>query len=171
MSGTLLASLVRPSARHPHGGGLSFAVLRAAFTSARTFPPPRRSGLRLPTPVGHGRGLVTWPGCTGPGEGIDSAKRRLHRFRRGGSPRPSRFHLRLRSSMPGETTYSKVFCPFPGVNRPLHPSFTSFGRGSAMSAVYAFACHLTSIHNRRSDTFLTGGRSHTGKGVYLLFSS
>ena len=119
-----------------------------------TLPPPRRVGLRYPTPVGHGRGLASRPGCAGPGEGIDSARRRLHRFRRGGSPRPSRFRLRLRSSMPGETTYSKVFCPFPGVNRPLHPSFTSFGRGSAMSAVYAFACHRTSIHNRRSGSRL-----------------
>jgi hypothetical protein len=41
-----------------------------------------------------------------------------------------------------------------GVNRPLHPSFTSFGRGSAMSAVYAFACHRPSIHHRRSGSRL-----------------
>ena len=65
-----------------------------------TLPPPRRFGLRFPTPVGHGRGLAPRPGCACPGEGIDSARRRLHRFRRVSSPRPSRFRLRLRSSMP-----------------------------------------------------------------------
>ena len=94
------ASLARPPARHPHGGGLSFAVLQAALHPRNTLPPPRRAGLRFPTPVGHGRGLAARPGCAGPGESIDSARRRLHRFRRVSSPRPSRFRLRLRSSMP-----------------------------------------------------------------------
>ena len=83
-----------------------------------TLPPPRRVGLRFPPPVGHGRGLASRPGCAGPGEGIDSARRRLHRFRRGGSPRPSRFRLRLLSSMPGERRKTIVFCPLFGVNRP-----------------------------------------------------
>ena len=48
----------------------------------------------------------------------------------------------------------KVSARSRGVNRPLHPSFTSFGRGSAMSAVYAFACHRPSIHHRRSGSRL-----------------
>ena len=29
-------------------------------------PPPRRAGLRFPTPLGHGRGLVARPGCAKP---------------------------------------------------------------------------------------------------------
>ena len=37
-----------------------------------TLPPPRRVGLRFPTPVGHGRGLASRPGCAGPGEGVGS---------------------------------------------------------------------------------------------------
>ena len=37
-----------------------------------TLPPPRRVGLRCPTPVGHGRGLASRPGCAGPGEGVVS---------------------------------------------------------------------------------------------------
>ena len=90
--------------------GFRYAVRRAAFTSARTLPPPRRVGLRLPTPVGHGRGLAARPGYAVPGEGIDSARRRLHRFRRGGSPRPSRFRFHLRSSMPEERRWSNGFC-------------------------------------------------------------
>ena len=71
-----LASLARPPARHPHGGGLSCAVRRAALHQHGTSPPPRRSGLRFSSPVGHGRGLATRPGGTGPGEGTDSASLR-----------------------------------------------------------------------------------------------
>ena len=43
----------------------------------------------------------------------------------------------------------KVFARSRGVNRPLHPSFTSFGRGSAMSAVYATVCQRPCIHHLR----------------------
>ena len=57
------ASLARPPARHPLGGGLSFAVRRAALHPRGTLPPPRRVGLRCPTPVGHGRGLASRPSC------------------------------------------------------------------------------------------------------------
>ena len=31
-----------------------------------TLPPPRRVGLLCPTPVGHGRGLASRPGCADP---------------------------------------------------------------------------------------------------------
>jgi hypothetical protein len=58
--------LARPPARHPQGGGLSYAVRRAAFASARILPPPQRSDLRFPSPVGHGRGLTTRLGCAVP---------------------------------------------------------------------------------------------------------
>ena len=78
-------------------------------------PPSKHSP---PSPAGHGRGLASRPGCAVPGEGIDSARRRLHRFRRGGSPRPSRFRLRLLSSMPGERALPNVPAHFFGVNRP-----------------------------------------------------
>jgi hypothetical protein len=91
-----VASLARPPARHPQGGGLSCAVRRAAFASAPTLPPPQRSGLRYSPPVGHGRGLASRPDCAGPGEGIDSA--RCH-------PCP-------------ENGLLHKLCPFPGVNRP-----------------------------------------------------
>ena len=37
-----------------------------------TLPPPRRVGLRCPTPVGHGRGLASRTGCAVPGEGVAS---------------------------------------------------------------------------------------------------
>ena len=36
-----LASLARPPARHPHGGGLSCAVRRAALLPRSTLPPPQ----------------------------------------------------------------------------------------------------------------------------------
>ena len=75
--------------------GFRFAVLQAALHPRNTLPPPRRSVLRFPASVGHGRGLAARPGCAGPREGIDSARRRLHRFRRVASPRPSRFRFRL----------------------------------------------------------------------------
>ena len=54
----------------PAGGGLSFAVHRAALHPRSALPPPRRSGLRFSTPVGHGRGLASRPGCAAPGEGV-----------------------------------------------------------------------------------------------------
>ena len=59
-----------------------------------TLPPPRRVGLRFPTPVGHGRGLASRPGCAGPGEGV-------------GSP-----PLRPASPTPGKTP--QVSCRLPG---------------------------------------------------------
>ena len=93
--------------------GFRYAVRRAALHPRNTLPPSRRVGLRFPPSGGHGRGLATRPGCVGPGEGIDSARRRLHRFRRGVSPRPSRFRLRLRSSMPGERSIPNVSAHFP----------------------------------------------------------
>ena len=102
------ASLARPPARHPHGGGLSLAVLRAALHPRSTLPPPQRVGLRFPSSVGHGRGLAARPGWAVPGEGIYSARRRLQRFRRVASPRPSRLRLCLRSSMPGKRPNANV---------------------------------------------------------------
>ena len=57
--------------------GFRFAVLRAALHQHVTSPPPRRSGLRFPTPVGHGRGLASRPGCAVPGEGVGSPCLRL----------------------------------------------------------------------------------------------
>ena len=53
-----------------------------------------------------------------------------------------------------ENAPSKVFYPIPGVNRRLHPSLTLFGRGSAISAVYASACRRPSIHPCRSGSRL-----------------
>ena len=47
----------------PAGGGLSYADLQAALHPRSALPPPRRVGLRFPTPVGHGRGLAARPGC------------------------------------------------------------------------------------------------------------
>ena len=101
--------------------GLQPATRMVAGFRLPSFRPPcideahfRHRG--APTPVGHGRGLAARPGCAGPGESIDSARRRLHRFRRVGPPRPSRFRLRLRSSMPGERA-APIICLFPGVNR------------------------------------------------------
>ena len=86
----------RPASSPPlAGGGLAYAVLWAALHPRSNLPPPRRVGLRFPTPVGHGRGLASRPGCAGPGEGIDSARR---------------------SSMPGERA-APIICLFPGVNR------------------------------------------------------
>ena len=76
-----------------------------------------RSSIHHP-PVDHGRGLATRPGCADPRAGIDSASLRLHRFRRVSLPRPSRFRLRLRSSMPGERLIPPVSAQFIGVNRP-----------------------------------------------------
>ena len=46
--------------------GFRFAVLQAALHPRNTLPPPRRAGLRFPTPVGHGRGLASRPGCAAP---------------------------------------------------------------------------------------------------------
>ena len=57
--------------------GFRFAVLQAAFASARSIPPPQHSGLRFPSPVGHGRGLATRTGCAVPGEGVGSPCLRL----------------------------------------------------------------------------------------------
>ena len=72
-SGSSCPRVPRPaSSPPPAGGGLSFAVLQAALHPRSALPPPRRSGLRFPTPVGHGRGLASRPGCAGPGEGVGS---------------------------------------------------------------------------------------------------
>ena len=67
------ASRVRPPARHPSVAGFRYAVLRAALYPRSTLPPPRRVGLRFPTPVGHGRGLASRPGLSRSGG--------RHRFR------------------------------------------------------------------------------------------
>ena len=116
----------RPPARHPHGGGLSYAVLRAALHPRSTLPPPRRSGLRFPPPVGHGRDLANRPGCADPGEGIDFVSLHLHRFGRGDSPRSSRFRLRMRSSMPEELANSNVSADFSASTGPcIRPSLRS----------------------------------------------
>jgi hypothetical protein len=129
----------------PIGGGLSCVVRRAALHPRSTLPPPRRSGLRFSSPLGHGRGLASRPAAP---------VRRRHRFRQASSP-PVQAR-RLAATFPvspppafihaRRTVPPKCFCPFPGVNRCLHPSFTSFGRGSAMSAAYACACHRPSVY-------------------------
>ena len=46
--------------------GFRFAVLQAALHPRNTLPPPRRVGLRFPTPVGHGRGLASRTGSADP---------------------------------------------------------------------------------------------------------
>ena len=43
------------------------AIVRSVYTRS-SLQPPRRAGLRFPSPVGHGRGLATRPGCAVPGE-------------------------------------------------------------------------------------------------------
>ena len=70
-----------------------------------TLPPPRRSGLRYPPPVGHGRGLASRPGCTGPGEGVGSPWLHLATsgVRRYCSAPPTSARLRPASPTPGET--------------------------------------------------------------------
>ena len=87
-----LASLARPPARHPHGGGLSYAVHRAAFASALYFSATaaRRSPFSL-RPLPRSR-LGNPAGCAVPGEGIDSAR------------------CCGRSSMPGKRRQTIVFC-------------------------------------------------------------
>ena len=45
------------------GGRFVLAVLQAALHPRSPLPPPRRSGLRFPSPVGHGRGLASLSGC------------------------------------------------------------------------------------------------------------
>ena len=63
MDDPLPSCVPRPaSSPPPAGGGLSSAVLRAALHPRSALPPPRRVGLRFPTPIGHGRGLVSLPG-------------------------------------------------------------------------------------------------------------
>ena len=99
-----LASLARPPARHPHGGGLSFAVLQAALHPRSALPPPRRVGLRFPTPVGHGRGLASRPGCAVPGKGVGLPWLHLATsgVRRYFSAPPASARLRPASPTPGE---------------------------------------------------------------------
>ena len=41
------------------------AIVRSVYTRS-SLQPPRRAGLRFPSPVGHGRGLATRPGCAVP---------------------------------------------------------------------------------------------------------
>ena len=69
-----------------------------------TLPPPRRVGLRFPTPVGHGRGLASRPGCAGPGEGVGSPWLHLATsgVRRYCSAPPASARLRPASPTPGE---------------------------------------------------------------------
>ena len=67
-------------------------------------PPPRRVGFRCPTPVGHGRGLASRPGCAGPGEGVGSpwlhlATSGVRRYR---FAPPASARLRPASPTPGE---------------------------------------------------------------------
>jgi hypothetical protein len=76
----------------PAGGGLSYAVLRAALHQHTVFRHRGASVSVFTSPIGHGRGLATRPGCAVPGEGIDSARRCW------------------RSSMPGERRQVIVFC-------------------------------------------------------------
>jgi hypothetical protein len=57
---------ILPASRNDDGG--QQACNR--FFTRNALPPPRRSGLRFPPPVGHGRGLASRPGCAVPGEGV-----------------------------------------------------------------------------------------------------
>ena len=104
-SGSSCPRVPRPaSSPPPAGGGLSFAVLQAALHPRSALPPPRRSGLRFPTPVGHGRGLASRPGCAAPGEGVDSPWLHLATsgVRRYCSAPPASARLRPASPTPGE---------------------------------------------------------------------
>ena len=76
-SGHPLASLARPPARHPPVAGFRLPFVGPPLHQHAPCPPPRRSGLRFPTPVGHGRGLASRPGWAVPGEGVGSPCLRL----------------------------------------------------------------------------------------------
>ena len=147
-----LASLVRPSARHPtvagfrvpfvglpcireahfrHRGApvltcsLHFVRMWICYVRCLRFrlPPSKHSP---PSPVGHGRGLASRSGCAGPGEGIDSAGLRLHRFRRVVPPRPSRFRLRPAFIHARRTAAPNVFTHLPASTGPcIRPSLRS----------------------------------------------
>ena len=140
--------------------------------SARSLPPPRRSGLRFPSPVGHGRGLASRPGYAGPGEGIDSTRCCLHRFRRVGSPRPSRLRLRLRSSMPDVnaafTPWSSgsVGLRFVQQTRPLHKCLLC----GFCSSVQDFASSFLQIPPRGGHpcSWLTVGAHQPPFGTFIL---
>ena len=143
----------------PDCGGLSCAVRRAALHPRSTLPPPRRSGPYLQPslrsdvdllcplsalPLATVQAFTTFARRPRSRLGIPVRLRRSggrHRFRRSSSPpvqaRRSAATFPV-SSAPSvhpcpENGGTKCFYPFTGVNRPLHPSFTSFGRGSAVS--------------------------------------
>ena len=113
-----LASLVRPPAGHPQVAGFRYVVLRATLNPRSTLPPPRRSGLRFPAPVGHGRGLASSPAAPVRGKASiplvfvsTGSGASFHRDLPG-------FACAQRSSMPGERASSNASALSPSSTGP-----------------------------------------------------
>ena len=157
------ASLVRPPARHPHGGGLSFcrpsgrpaSTKHTSATAARRSPVPyaRRPRSRLGSPSrlrrsgGRRRLALASPGFTharGTGE-----TQLLPPPRQPAAARVARDSLCLPpfAAVPNQAglLQTNIAAISIGVNR-LPSSFALLGRGFTMPAVCANACHRPSIH-------------------------
>ena len=156
-----LASLVRPPARHLPVAGFRYAVRRAALhprknpsaTAVRRSPVPcaRRPRSRLGIPA-----RLRWSGGR-------------HRFRQASSlpfqarrsPRPSRFRLCLRSSMPGETSLVESFLhnqsastgPASFLAEPDHASSFSIPRYCSKKPPPRLKCQPRSRPDRRHASF------------------
>ena len=111
------ASFVRPPARHPQGGGLSIAGLRAALHPRSTLPPPQRSSLRFSSPSAT---VAAWyPGPAAPFQGKASIPPVFISTGSGAS---------VRRDLPGSVSACVHPCPKNGGNKMFSTIFFGVNR-------------------------------------------